>query len=77
MSVQSESGRIDYAKSDTGPKGTQMAGDVVNLPGMDLDSAMKGAAGHAANERAIREQSTKDVDRTNLIIPRPEQTRSK
>jgi hypothetical protein len=30
MSLQSESGRLDYDKSDHAPKGTRVAGDVVD-----------------------------------------------
>lgn len=32
MSTQSESGRVDYPKSDHAPEGTKMAGDVVPFP---------------------------------------------
>lgn len=58
MSVQSESGRVDYSKSDHAPKGTRMAGEVVLSPMYkDFNTSIKAGVGQMKNERTLKETS--------------------
>ncbi len=67
MSLQSESDRVDYSKSDHAPKGTRMAGDVIDYSGGSPLEKLVLIAADAFNKAAIRDKST-PVDETNVDL---------